>query len=76
MKKNTKKRRNQQEQVLGKLVRKLSKPKSKNSQDAITSDHEERNARARHRDVDGERDWDIQDVDADTLFREMRRREY
>jgi mRNA-degrading endonuclease RelE of RelBE toxin-antitoxin system len=70
--KNTGKKMTKAEKEMQKLMKQVQK-KVKHK---IATPEEEIPRRARYIDAAGERDWEVSDVDADTLFREMKRRDF
>ena len=75
MKKEQQRRGNRQEREMRALMKKTQKKIRKDTQEPEPQ-QEEAPRKARYRDVDGERDWDLKDIDADRLFKEMKRREF
>lgn len=70
--KNTGKKMSKADKEMQKLMKKIQK-KVKHKVEPVSEDAPHR---ARYVDVQGEKDWAVQDVDADTLFREMKRRDF
>jgi hypothetical protein len=70
--KNTGKKMTKAEKEMQKLMKQVQK-KVKHK---IAPAERDMPRKARHIDVSGERDWEVADVDADTLFREMKRRDF
>ena len=74
MKKNKGKNTSKQDREMKALLRKMQRKTNKQANRAVT-EYDDVPKRAASRDVDGERDWDIRSVDADRLFREMKKRD-